>query len=53
MRDFLNLIKPKHVIPSHGDLKKTTAGVTLAEELGYIRGKNVHLMGDLKSLEVK
>ena len=53
LRDFLNLIKPKHVIPSHGDLKKTTAGVTLAEEMGYIRGKNVHLMGDLKSLEVK
>ncbi len=53
LRDFINLVKPKHIIPAHGDLKKTTAGVTLAEEIGYKRGKSVHLMGDLKVLEVK
>jgi len=53
LRDFISLVKPKHIIPAHGDLKKTSAGVSLAEEMGYKSGKNVHLMGDLKSLEVK
>jgi ribonuclease J len=53
LRDFINMTKPEHIIPAHGDLKKTTAGVMLAEELGYKLGKNVHLMQNHKSLEVK
>jgi ribonuclease J len=53
LRDFINLIKPKHIIPSHGDLKKLSAGVKLAEEMGYKSGKSVHLMSDGKLLEIK
>jgi len=53
LRDLISLIKPKHIIPAHGDLKKTTAGVMLAEELGYKLGKDVHLMQNGKSLEIK
>ena len=44
MRDLIKLINPEHVIPSHGDLKKTTAGAKLAEEIGYKLNKTVHLM---------
>ena len=44
LRDLINIIKPKHVIPSHGDLKKTTAGAELAQEMGYKLNKTVHLM---------
>ncbi|MEI6849526.1 MAG: RNase J family beta-CASP ribonuclease [archaeon] len=44
LRDLINLIKPEHVIPSHGDLKKLTAGANLAIEVGYKLDKTVHLM---------
>ncbi|MBX4212614.1 ribonuclease J, partial [Candidatus Pacearchaeota archaeon] len=50
LRDLINLTKPEHVIPSHGDLKKLTAGLHLAEELGYISNKTVHLMHNGKSI---
>jgi len=44
LRDLIKLTNPEHVIPSHGDLKKTTAGAKLAEELGYKMNKTVHLV---------
>ena len=43
LRDLIKLTNPQHVIPSHGDLKKTSAGARLAEEMGYKLGKTVHL----------
>ncbi len=43
LRDLIKLTKPENIIPSHGDLKKTSAGARLAEEMGYKLGKNVHL----------
>jgi len=53
LRDFINLIKPKHIIPSHGDLKKRSAGAELAEEMGYKLNKTVHLVQNRKNLEIK
>ena len=53
LRDLINLTRPQHVIPSHGDLEKTTAGARLAVELGYKLNKSVHLMQNGKSLELK
>lgn len=44
LRDLIKLINPEHVIPSHGDLKKLTAGAALAIEVGYVMNKSVHLM---------
>lgn len=44
LRDLILLLKPEHIIPAHGDLKKLTAGAELAQELGYILHKNVHVM---------
>jgi len=44
LRDLIKLTNPEHVIPSHGDLKKTTAGAKLAEEMGYNLNKTVHLV---------
>lgn len=52
LRDLINLTRPAHVIPSHGDLKKTTAGAMLAVEMGYKLNKNVHLMENGKVLNV-
>lgn len=46
LRTLLQLVKPKHIIPAHGDEEKRTALATLAEEEGFKRGDNVHLLKD-------
>jgi ribonuclease J len=53
LRDLIKLTSPEHVIPSHGDLKKTTAGAKLAEEMGYRMNKTVHLMQNGQNLVLK
>ncbi len=53
LRDLITLVKPQHIIPSHGDLKKLTAGAKLAEELGYKLDKTVHLAQNGGVLELK
>jgi len=53
LRDLIKLTNPENVIPSHGDLKKTTAGAKLAEEMGYRMGKTVHLMQNGRCLNLK
>ena len=44
LRDLIHLLKPEHIIPSHGELQKRMAGANLAQELGYKLNKTVHLM---------
>ncbi len=43
-RDFLRMLQPQHLIPSHGDLEMLTAYAELAEEEGYKLGHNIHLL---------
>ncbi len=52
IRDLILLLKPEHVIPSHGDLKKLTAAAELAQEMGYKLNKNVHLMQNGQALSL-
>jgi len=52
LRDLIKLTNPEHVIPSHGDLKKLTAGAALAVEIGYKLNKTVHLMQNGQALEI-
>lgn len=44
LRDILNIVRPKHVIPSHGGFDKTGPMIGLLKEMGYKEGKNAHLM---------
>jgi ribonuclease J len=46
LRDIIKIIRPRHIIPSHGGPDKTEPMISLAKELGYKKGKNVHLMSD-------
>ncbi len=46
LRDLIDAVKPKHIIPTHGDMKKKGALADLAVEMGYELEKNVHLMVD-------
>lgn len=50
-REMINMLKPEHIIPSHGDFKKVAPLVDLATEMGY-GSKNVHLLKDGQSLDI-
>ncbi len=43
LREMIKLLKPKHIIPSHGGFDKTTPAMELAKEMGYFYGKTAHL----------
>ncbi|MFH1682194.1 MAG: MBL fold metallo-hydrolase RNA specificity domain-containing protein [Candidatus Woesearchaeota archaeon] len=49
-RDLINMVKPRHIIPSHAGHDKAHFLAELAMEMGYEMNKNVHLMEDGKRL---
>ena len=51
-RDLLNMLKPKHVIPAHGDMTKLSPMADLACEMGYELGKTVHLLRNGQIIEL-
>jgi ribonuclease J len=46
LRDLITLVRPKHIIPAHGDFTMITALTDLCIEMGYRVGENVHIMKD-------
>ncbi len=52
-REFLIMLKPKHIIPAHAPYEYTIHMANLAKELGYQLGKTVHLMEDGKKVLIK
>jgi ribonuclease J len=52
LRDLIKLTNPQNVIPSHGDLKMRTAGAELAKELGYTLHKSIHLLDNLRHIQL-
>ncbi|MEK6894004.1 MAG: MBL fold metallo-hydrolase RNA specificity domain-containing protein [Nanoarchaeota archaeon] len=53
--DLIELIKltnPENVIPSHGDHAKTIPGMHVAEDMGYKKGYNVHLLSNGESIKI-
>ncbi len=52
LRDLINLVKPDHIIPAHGDISMLTALSELAIEMNYELGKNVHIMGNEQILKL-
>jgi ribonuclease J len=53
LRDLIKLTNPENVIPSHGDISKTQAGMDLAIEMGYKKNYNVHLLANSKGITLK
>lgn len=43
-RDFIRMLNPMHIIPSHGDLAMLASYTELAEEEGYKMGNNIHVL---------
>ena len=50
--ELIKLTNPENVIPSHGDHAKTIPGMHVAEEMGYKKGYNVHLLSNGQSVEL-
>ncbi|MBI5797655.1 RNase J family beta-CASP ribonuclease [Candidatus Woesearchaeota archaeon] len=42
--DLIKILKPKHIIPAQGDITKLLPLADLAEEMGYVREKDVHVL---------
>jgi len=53
LRELIRLLKPKHIIPSHGSLEQETPMIDLSKEFGYKLGETSHLSTDGKVLELK
>lgn len=52
LKDFLLMLKPKHVIPAHGSLQQEAPMIELSAELGYKFGENAHLTSNGKVLKI-
>src|SRR3989338_1280614 len=46
LRDLINLVKPKNIIPAHGAQEMKQALISLANEIGYKTGRNIFLIKD-------
>ena len=51
-RDFIDLLKPKHIIPCQGDVSKLMPLAELAVEMGYDMGKTVHVSRDGNFIQI-
>lgn len=52
LRDLITMVKPKNIIPAHGDGAKLNALAELAKECGYSQGKNLYLMYNGKKIKI-
>jgi len=52
LRDLIEMLVPKHIIPAHGTLQQETPLIELAKELKYKFGETAHLVSDGKVLKV-
>ena len=42
LRDFINMVKPNHIFPAHGDINMMNSLAELALEMGYDK-KHIHI----------
>lgn len=52
-RDFLRILQPQYVIPSHGELQMLTSYASMAVEEGYTLGDTVKIVQDGSSVEIR
>ncbi len=46
IKTFLKMLKPQHLIPSHGGMEKLSSMIDIGKELGYELNKTSHLLLD-------
>ena len=50
--EFLQVLKPQHIIPAHADMKMTAGYAEFAGDLGYTLDNDVHLMRNGQRLRI-
>jgi ribonuclease J len=50
--ELIKMLKPSHILPTHGDLTMTSSYVELAEEAGYSLRDNIHLLRNGQNISV-
>jgi len=53
LRDFVNMTKPKNIIPAHAEKEGVNGMVELCEEMGYKKNKNVFPIKNRQRITVK
>ncbi|MBW2972372.1 ribonuclease J, partial [Candidatus Woesearchaeota archaeon] len=53
LRDLINMVKPQHIIPAHGDINMASSLSELAMEMGYRVGEDVHIMQNGQFLTIE
>lgn len=53
LRDFISMIKPKHLIPCHGEPSMEGAFSNLAVEMNYKPGETIHVMNNGQKLKLE
>ena len=51
LRDIIEMLVPKHIIPAHGTLQQETPLIELSKEMGYRFGETSHLSSNGKILK--
>ena len=51
LRDLINMVKPEHIIPAHGDMTMSSSLAELCTEMGYRIGDDVHIMRNGQIIE--
>ena len=51
--EFIQLLKPQHIIPAHADMQMTSGYVDFAADLGYTSDNDIHLMRNGQRIMIK
>ena len=52
LREYVEMINPEVIIPFHGERKLLDPMGSLAEEMGYKNGRDVHILSDGKKIKL-
>lgn len=52
LRDFIKLLKPQHLVPSHGEPQMMEAFLSLGKDMGYELNENIHPLRNGEALRL-
>jgi len=52
LRDFINIVKPKNIIPAHGTNEMKASLADLGIEMGYKIGKSIFLINNGEKVDL-
>lgn len=52
LHDLMKIVKPKHIVPCHGDISKLSSAINFALQMGYTLGKTAHLLQNGNKVDI-